>query len=45
MDFLIALLVLIAVVYFTKSLLVALIYIAAACLVLWLYRKARNGRL
>lgn len=45
MDFLIALLVLIVVVCFTKSLIVALIYIAAACLVLWLYRKAKNDRL
>lgn len=44
MDFLIALVVLILVVYFTKSLIIALAYIAAACFVLWLYRRAMHRR-
>lgn len=45
MDILIALLVLIAIVFFTKSLILALIYIAAACVVVWLYRKMVAGKL
>jgi Flp pilus assembly protein TadB len=44
MEFLIALVVLILVVWLTKSLLLALIYIAAACLVLYLYRRATRNR-
>lgn len=44
MEFLIALILLIIVVNFTHSLLVALIYIAAACFVLYLYRKAKSSR-
>lgn len=44
MDFILALLILIAVVYFTKSLVVALLYIGAACLVIYLYRKATKTR-
>lgn len=44
MDILLALIVLIIIVWFTKSLILALIYIAAACLVVWLVRGA-NRRL
>ncbi len=44
MEFLLALVVLIVVVYFTKSVIVALIYILAAGLVLYMYRRARNDR-
>lgn len=40
MDIILALVILIAVVYFTKSLIVALIYIGAAFLVVFLWRKA-----
>lgn len=42
MDLLIALLILVFVVYLTKSLLWALIYIAAAFFVVWLWRQVNR---
>lgn len=45
MEILIALLILIALVYFTHSLLVAILYVLAACVVVWAIRQTGYRRL
>lgn len=44
MDVLVAIAILVLLVVFTKSLIVALIYFILACLAVYAYRKAKNSR-
>lgn len=43
MDFLIALVIVIGLIWLTKSLFWAVVIIAVTCFALWLYRKATKG--